>query len=251
MAAIKIVTQKTIAASLGALLLCAASVPSEAQAPKMPPIGYGLKEPTTPEEIAAAKPNPQTPGFRIPLPPLDQMDPAMRADFESNAKRLKTPVPPTAALMLTPDSKASVAGVLRPVVQAGLPQDLWELAVLMVAREWGVQFEWWVHAPQALHEGIPADTVEAIRTGRMPTAFGNPGQEATYHFLLELFRDHKVTDATYEKLRAIIGTQRVVALTVLVGYYNIDAVSFIAHNLPFRSDVKPPLPNLARSFPTG
>ena len=247
MAAVRTVTQKAIA--IGALLLSAAAVPAQAQTPKMPSIGYGLKEPTTPEEIAAAKPNPQTPGFRIPLPPLDQMDPAMREDFESNAKRLKTPVPPTAALMLTPDIKASVGGVLRPVVQAGLPQDLWELSVLMVARAWDVQFEWWVHAPQALHEGIPAETVEAIRTGHMPTAFANPGQDAAYHFLLELFRDHKVSDATYEKLRAIIGTQRVVALTVLVGYYGIDAVSFIAQNLPFRADVKPPLPVLARNFP--
>src|ERR1700733_3003297 len=121
MAAVRPVTQKAMATAIGALLLSATNIPAMAQAPKMPSIGYGLKEPSTPEEIAAAKPNPQTPGFRVPLPPLDQMDPALRADYEFNAKRLKTPVPPTAPLMLTPEIKNTVASVLGPVSRAGLP----------------------------------------------------------------------------------------------------------------------------------
>jgi len=249
MASVNFAAKMMMATALGALLLSAATLPSDAQAPKKPPNGYALKEPTTPEEIAAAKPNPQTPGFRVPLPPLDQMDPALRADYEFNAKRLKTPVPPTAPLMLTPDIKTEVSRVLGPVGKAGLPDDLTDFTIIMVARQWGAQFEWWVHAPQAVIVGVPAETVEAIRTGRMPTKWANPGQEATYHFLVELLRDHKVSDATYEKLRAILGTPRLVALTSLAGYYDGLAMTLIAHNLPLRADVKPPLPPLAVSFP--
>ena len=249
--AAKIVTQTMIATALGALLLSAASIPSAAQAPKRPANGYALKEPTTPEEIAAAKPNPQTPGFRVPLPPLDQMDPALRADYEFNSKRLKTPVPPTAPLMLTPEIKNSVSGpVLGPVgEEPWLPERPPQiLSFCVVARHWGAQFEWWVHAPQAVIVGVPADAMEALRTGKVPK-FANDGQDATYHYLVELLRDHKVSDATFERLRGILGTQRVIAVTTLAGYYDGLAMTLIATNLPLRADQKPPLPLLAKTFP--
>lgn len=249
MAAATSTKQKAMAIALGTLLLGAAIVPGAAQTPARKAPGYALKEPTTPEEIAAAKPNPQAPGFRIPLPPLDQMDSAMRADFESNAKRLKTPVPTVAPLMLTPEIKAGLSGLSSSVSKVPLPQDVTEITILMVARQWDAQFEWWVHAPQAVIVGVPADAVEAIRMGKTPASFANPGQEATYRYLMELYRDHKVTDATYERLRAIIGTRETVAMTVLAGYYSIVAMDLIAHNVPFRSDVKPPLPKLASAFP--
>ena len=89
MAGVKLAVKSTIATALGALLFTAATLPAIAQTPapapaqrmngnQFPP-GVGMAAPVTPEEIEAAKPNPQAPGFRIPLPPLDQMDPAMRA----------------------------------------------------------------------------------------------------------------------------------------------------------------------------
>ncbi len=251
MTAKKIIAQTVVGTAISALFLGAVSLPSQAHAQAQPERranGYALKEPTTPAEIAAAKPNPQAPGFRVPLPPLEQMDPAMRADFEFNARRLKTSVPPTAPLMLNPEIKAVVSSVLGPVGRSGLPEDLEELTILMVARYWGAQFEWWVHAPQTVIEGVPADAVEALRTGRRP-AFATPGQEATYKYFVELLRDHKVSDATYEELRKILGTQQLVAITELGGYYGRLAMTLIAHNVPLRADVSPPLPQLARTFP--
>lgn len=235
-------------AAICTLLFCAATLPSGAQAPRGAGNGYALKELTTPEEIAAAKPNPQAPGFRVPLPTLEQMDPALRADYESNARRLKTPVPPTAPLMLTPELKNTVRNVSGAVAKTGLPKDLQELTIIVVARYWGSQFEWWVHAPQTVIEGVPAEAVEALRIGRRPT-FATQGQEATYRYLVELLRDHEVSDATYENLRKIIGSQQLVATTELAGYYGRLAMSLVAHKLPLRADVKPPLPALAKTFP--
>ena len=88
MAAIKIVARKMIATSVSGLLLVAAIVPGAAQTTR-PRAGFALKAPTTPEEIEAAKPNPQAPGFRIPFPPLDQMEPAQR----SGIRRLVEDIP--------------------------------------------------------------------------------------------------------------------------------------------------------------
>ena len=191
MALFETLVPKELTIALSALLLGTTIISSYAQPAVKPPNGYALKEPVTPEEIEAAKPNPQAPGFRIPLPPLDQMDPAMRADFESNAKRLRSPMSPKAPLMLTPEIKAGVSGLEDSISKVPLPQEVFEITILMAARQWDAQFEWWVHAPQAVLEGVPADAVEAIRVGKMPK-FTNPVQQATYRYLLELYRDHKV-----------------------------------------------------------
>ena len=127
-------------------------------------------------------------------------------EFEGSSKTFHTPVRDNAPLMLTPDVREAMSHVRPALEKTAIPQDLWELTILMVGREWGAQFEWWVHAPQAVIAGIPADAVEAIRLGRTPK-FTTPGQDATYRYLAELLANHKVTDATYERLRAIIGTR--------------------------------------------
>jgi 4-carboxymuconolactone decarboxylase len=244
--------KKMIATAIGVLLLAAAALPSYAQAPRMNgnqlPPGVGMKLPTTPEEIEAAKPNPQAPGFRIPLPTLDQMDPAQRDEFIKGSQGLHTPVGNRIPLMLSPEVEAATTQMLPALGKSALPHDLWELTILMVGREWTAQFEWWTHSTQAVMVGLPADAVEAIRVGKTPK-FSNPGQEATYHYLVELLQDHKVSDETYAQLRTIIGSRQLVEMTSLAGYYTGVAMHLVAHNIPLRSDVKPPLPELAQQFP--
>src|SRR5262245_7649473 len=48
--------------------------------------------------------------------------------------------------------------------ESTLPGDLRELAILITARHVSQPFEWVVHAPVALKEGLPADIIERIRT---------------------------------------------------------------------------------------
>jgi 4-carboxymuconolactone decarboxylase len=247
MAAIKTVFQKVTATAVAALLLCGTAVSSEAQIQR-PRNGFALKAPTTPEEIEAGKPNPQAPGFRIPLPPLDQMDAKMRTEFESNATTFHTPVGDRAPLLVTPEVEAAYATMQPALLKTLIPQDLYELTILMVAREWSAQLVWWIHAPQGPSEGIPAEAIEAIRVGKLPK-FSSPGQEATYHYMAELLRDHDVDDATYERLRAIVGTRQVVEMTVLAGYYGIVGANDAAARIPMRSGVTPPLPPLKVRFP--
>src|SRR4051794_13930887 len=43
--------------------------------------GAALSAPSTAAEIAAGRPDPRAPGFRLPLPPLSEMEPAMREAF--------------------------------------------------------------------------------------------------------------------------------------------------------------------------
>jgi 4-carboxymuconolactone decarboxylase len=243
MPAMKIIAQIVFATSVSALLLDAAAIPSAAQTTS--PRDQSPK----PNQSEIDAPNPQPPGFRIPLPPLAQMNADQRADFLREWKSMHTPIGPRAILdVVSPDVKAASASVVEQLHKSPLPQNLWQLTVLVTARNWDSQFEWWVHAPQAMAAGVAPDIVEAIRMGRIPK-FTKPGEEAMYRYLTELYRDRKVSDATYERLRAVIGTRQLVEFTELAGYYNHVAMDIAAHQLPLRSDVKPPLPSLATRFP--
>ena len=241
---------RLIAAAFGAFLLSGAT--SSAQEPSPTRVQSSQGNPSIPQSIAgpvdAGEPNPLAPGFRIPLPPLEQMDPAQRAKFEQDARPLHTPIGPRTFLTVSPNIEEGWTTYLREVNRTQVPKDLWQLTVLVVAREWDSQFEWWVHVPMAMRVGVSADVIEAIRVVQLPK-FPNAGEEATYLYMVELLRDRKVSDATYERLRAIIGTRQMVEITAVAGYYVNNAMSLSAHQLPLRPDLKPPLPELANRFP--
>src|SRR5690606_17701375 len=75
---------------------------------------------------------------------------------------------------------------------------LGELAILLTARRFTQQFEWFVHAPIAAERGIAQATIDAIASGRRPDAL--PEDEAiVYDFFTELMQRKSVSDATYER----------------------------------------------------
>lgn len=233
---------QTIAAA--ALSATMAATPGAAQAPaaNQHSPGSALVAPTDPAAIEAAKPNPQAPGFRVPLPTLDKMEPADRAEFLRGANAYFTPVGPRSALIITPEVGKAWSGLAAALQKSALTPDLFELTILMTAREWTTQFQWWVHELQAIDAGIPAEAVEAIRTDKTPT-FVKPVQQAVYNYLRELLGpSHTVSDATYNRLSQLIGPKQVVELTVLAGHYTNVSMTIAAHGVPLRADVKPPLP---------
>src|SRR6516164_6349308 len=53
--------------------------------------------------------------------------------------------------------------------ETSLPKRLNELAILIEARLWDAQYEWWAHYPIALKAGLARDVADAIKEGRRPT----------------------------------------------------------------------------------
>ena len=72
-----------------------------------------------------------------------------------------------------------------------------ELAILITAREWTQDYEWYVHYPIALKAGIKKDIADAIADGRRPTGMSE-NETIIYDFSTELHRNKQVSDATYE-----------------------------------------------------
>src|SRR5476649_1099581 len=51
---------------------------------------------------------------------------------------------------------------------SSLPPRLSELAILITAREWTAQYEWYAHYPLALKGGLDPDVADAIAAGKRP-----------------------------------------------------------------------------------
>ncbi|MGZ5094677.1 MAG: carboxymuconolactone decarboxylase family protein [Burkholderiales bacterium] len=102
--------------------------------------------------------------------------------------------------------------------QSALPENLKELAIIVVAREWNSDIEWTAHAALAAKAGVSSATIEAIRTNKSMTDLSD--QETTIvHFVHELLRQKRVSDEAFAAAQKLLGVRGVVDLTLTCGYY--------------------------------
>ena len=111
-----------------------------------------------------------------------------------------------------------------------MPENLKELAVILVAREWNSEIEWTGHAVLAARAGVSDASIERIRTRNRSE--GLTGQEATIaRFAHEMLQDKQVSDTTFAAAKNIVGERGVVDLTLTVAYYSALALAQIALEL--------------------
>jgi 4-carboxymuconolactone decarboxylase len=144
------------------------------------------------------------------------------ADFEAARK---TPVfGPFEPLMHSPQvmSQARAMGdYLR--YKSAIGTTLSELVILVTARVWTQDYEWYVHYPIALKAGIKPAIADAIADGRRPQGM-NEDEETVYDFSTELHQNKRVSDATYARAEKRFGKQGVVDLTGINAYYALLAM---------------------------
>ena len=104
------------------------------------------------------------------------------------------------------------------------PRRLSEFAILITARHWTAQLEWYLHHPMALHAGLDPAIAAAVAEDREPAAL-QPDERAVYDFAVQLHRTGRVEDAAYAAVRALFGEQGVVDLVGVCGYYTIVAMT--------------------------
>ena len=125
--------------------------------------------------------------------------------------------------------------------RSALGTRLSELAILVTARQWNQQVEWAIHAPIAQAGGIGAGIVEAV--ARWVRPHGMREDEAAVHdFCIELYRDKRVSDATYANALALFGEQGVVDLTAINGYYTLLAMVMNVAQTAVPASTAAPLP---------
>src|SRR5262249_9655949 len=103
--------------------------------------------------------------------------------------------------------------------RTSLPPALNELIILIVARHWSQQFEWYVHQPMALKAGISPRIVAAVSKGRRPEAMSSD-EAIIYEFATELLRLQNVNDSTYARAVERFGEHGVIDMIGVAGYYS-------------------------------
>jgi 4-carboxymuconolactone decarboxylase len=102
--------------------------------------------------------------------------------------------------------------------ESPLPRRLTELAILIQAKLWEQDYEWWAHHHLGLRHGLDPAALDDIKAGRRPVAL-KPDEAAAYDYCLELSTTRRVGDATFARARECLGEQALADLTVVSGVY--------------------------------
>jgi len=134
---------------------------------------------------------------------------------------------PYAVLIHTPDLAEKVAdlgALLR--FEGHLPGKERELAILATARTLGAAFEWVMHEPIAVKEGVSFETIELVRSlGSIDLL--NPRERLIVQVVQSLCATLGVPDEMYQRAIKELGTPYVVELITLVGFYKMIALILI------------------------
>jgi 4-carboxymuconolactone decarboxylase len=115
--------------------------------------------------------------------------------------------------------------------ESALPPRLAELAILVSARRWAAQFEWWAHARLAREAGIADAVIEAIRTRQEP-ALADGQSRAVYRFATAMLDRGRADDALFAETKATLGERGLVDLVGLLGYYALVSLTLNAFEVP-------------------
>ena len=178
---------------------------------------------------------------RLPTIPPDQYSPEQKQAADAFLTARKVPVfGPFEPLMHSPEvmSQARAMGdYLR--YKSNIGNTLSELVILITAREWTQDFEWYVHAPIAAKVGIKPEIISAIRDGRRPEGM-NDDEAIVYDFSTELHRNKRVSDGTFARAEKRFGKPGVVDLTGVTAYYTLLAMQLNAAEYPAPDGTKLP-----------
>lgn len=124
--------------------------------------------------------------------------------------------------------------------RTSLPKRLNELAILITARHWTSQFEWYAHRLLALKAGLRSSVIDPLALGRRPKRM-RADEKVVYEFCTQLHRSKGVTDAAYRRAAALFGEQGVMDLVGACGYYTLVSMTLNVARVPVPKGEKIPL----------
>jgi 4-carboxymuconolactone decarboxylase len=196
---------------------------------------------------------------RFALTPLTEMTPEQRAVADAIMKGPRAAVgSPAAAAGATSLSSPfnvwnrspELADRLQKIgeyvrFKSSLPPRLNEFAILIVARKWNAQYEWYAHHRLAMAGGLDPAVAEDLVQGRRPANM-KPDEQVIYAFTTELLENHGVSDSLYERAIQVFGERGVADLIAVTGYYVLVAMTVNVDRTPIPNGGKPPMPALGR-----
>jgi 4-carboxymuconolactone decarboxylase len=99
-----------------------------------------------------------------------------------------------------------------------------EFAILVTARQWRSQYEWFAHSRIAARVGVAPQTIRDLQAGRRPTK-APADERAIYDFIKQLYRTRRVSDPTYRRVHKLLGDAGLVELVGILGYYTLISMT--------------------------
>jgi 4-carboxymuconolactone decarboxylase len=124
--------------------------------------------------------------------------------------------------------------------ETSLPRRLVELAILVTARRWTAQFEWYAHAPLAREAGLGEAVIAAIAAGTPPD-FREDDERVVYSLCSELYESSRVREQTYRDACRMLGERGVVELVGILGYYALVSMTLNVFEVAVPEPAPPPL----------
>jgi len=179
---------------------------------------------------------------RIPLPSPDSMTDDQKRVYE---KIVSGPrgrlVGPLRAALHNPELAErwqALGALLR--FGTSLPPRVSELAIVITARRWNSQIEWYIHAQAARAAGISDAVLDAIQARAQPV-FDTRDDEVVYEFARQLQETGQVEPALYAQAVERWAAVGIVELTAVIGYYTMVSMTLNAHEIPMPDDAPAPL----------
>src|SRR5262249_33546229 len=110
------------------------------------------------------------------------------------------------------------------------PPKLSEIAILVTARHFTADYEWWAHKRLALKGGMDVAIIDAIRDRRTPV-FDDPKGKTIYEVAKSLHEGHGLSKTLYDEAVQVLSLRGVTEVIGLCGYYTL--VSFTLNTFEF------------------
>src|SRR5260370_22936852 len=110
-------------------------------------------------------------------------------------RNAKFAAPPYRAYIRNPDLAPRLTALTEYLRwNTSLPPRLSEFAILITARQWTAQYEWFAHYPLAIKAGLDPKIAAAIAEGKRPANMKDD-EASLYDLGMALYRAKKVSDA--------------------------------------------------------
>ena len=183
----------------------------------------------------------------LPFTPPDDVDPRSRSRLPSLPAPAQTTraTPSLYGRTLSPQGTGPGQirghGAGRASLEANVARPLLDLAVLVTARAYDVQYAWTLTEPAAVENGLDPAVIDVVRDGG-PVTGSSDEEAAVISFGRELFGPHTVSPETYASaLEAVGGTTNLVDLVDLMAQHVSDATLLIAFDQHLPAGLEPRL----------
>ena len=182
---------------------------------------------------------------RFPAIPREKMTAEQTALYDRIASGPRAGVRgPYNALLRTPELcslSEQIGGYVR--YRNSLPNALKEMAILITARYWDAEYEWYAHRKIGEQEGLAPSLCDALARAERPAGM-DEGQTIVFDFVDQMLRRKAVDDPTFARMKDKFGERGVLDLMYLVGHYCTVAFILNVDRHPLPPDATP-LPKLA------